>query len=68
VLERLGHERDLGVERLGDVVGEGAQEGLTDDSRRSGRDRPQKVALAGCGAGAGDGFEEGGQGRSGSEG
>jgi hypothetical protein len=67
VIQGLGHERDLGVERLGDVVGERAQERLADDPRRAGRDRPQQVALAGYGAGAGDGFEEGGQGRVGSE-
>ena len=62
VAQRLGDEREVGVERLGDVVGERAQERLADDARRPGGDRAQQVALPGGGAGVGDGrFEEGGQ-------
>jgi hypothetical protein len=56
VLQRLGHERDLGVERLGDVVRERAQERLADDAGRAGGDSAQQVALAGGGASVGDGF------------
>jgi hypothetical protein len=63
VLERLGHEREIRVERLGDVVGERAQERLADDACGPGRDGPEEIALAGDGVGAaGGGFENGGQG------
>jgi hypothetical protein len=59
---RLGHEREVGVERLGDVVGQRAQERLADDARGPGRDGAQEIALPGGVAGVGDGrFEEGGQ-------
>ena len=61
---RLRDERDLGVEGLGDVVRERAQEGLADDARGPGRDRPQQVALPGVAPGPGTEFEEGGQGSS----
>jgi len=60
-VHRLGDEREVGVERLGDVVRERAQERFADDAGGAGRDGAQKVALAGRGAGVGDGFEEGGQ-------
>ena len=61
VVQRLRDERDLRIEGLGDVVRERAEEGLADDSGRAGRHHPQQVALTGNGAGARDGFEEGGQ-------
>jgi hypothetical protein len=61
--DALRDERDLGVEGLGDVVRERAQERLADDARRPGRDRPQEVPLADCVPGSGGGrFEESGQG------
>jgi hypothetical protein len=60
--DRLRDEREVGVERLRDVVGERPQERLADDPGGAGRDRAQQVALAG-GAGVGEGwFEESGQG------
>jgi hypothetical protein len=78
VLGRLGDEREVGVERLGDVVDERAEKGFADDSRRAGGDGAQQVAspgggggvaggpdvaLPGGGSGVGSGgFEEGGQG------
>ena len=61
VVQRLRDERDLGIEGLGDVVRERAEERLADDSGRPGRHHPQQVALTGNVAGARDGFEEGGQ-------
>jgi hypothetical protein len=62
VLRRLGDEREVRVERLGDVVDEGAEEGLADDSGRAGGDGAQKVASPGGGKGVGGGrFEKGGQ-------
>jgi hypothetical protein len=63
VLGRLGDERELGVERLGDVVDEGAQERLADDSGGAGGDGAQQVTAFGGGCGVrGGGFEESGQG------
>jgi hypothetical protein len=60
--DRFGYEREVGVERLGDVVRERAQERLADDPSRPGGDGAQQVALPGGVAGVGDGrFEEGGQ-------
>jgi hypothetical protein len=64
VIDRLGHERELGVERFGDVVDERAQERLADDPGRPRRDGPEEVALSGGGAGAGRRLEEGRQGQS----
>jgi hypothetical protein len=62
VLGRLGDEREVRVERLGDVVDERAQEGLADDSGRAGGDGAQEVASPGGGSGVGGGwFEESGQ-------
>jgi hypothetical protein len=62
VLGRLRDEREVRVERLRDVVDEGAEEGLADDSGRAGGDGAQEVASPGGGSGVGGGrFEEGGQ-------
>jgi hypothetical protein len=50
----LGRERDLGVERLGDVAHERAQEGGADGRGGAGRDRAQQIGAGGAG---GDGGE-----------
>ena len=61
--DALRDERDLGVEGLGDMVRERAQERLADDARRPGRDRPQQVPLPGVAPGPGCGrLKESGQG------
>ena len=55
VLDQLGDERDLGVQRAGELVHEPAQERGADDARGAGGEAAEEVALADLGGGGGHG-------------